>query len=174
MAEFTLPAVDQIHGKQLAYEIEQATGLTITTEDVLYQGNGIVFVRDQLIQGQDVAVQAVVDLHVPDYDFFPEDAELNRQTEVEESAESDASTVPGWASWSKSSANDWFSTNVEDLLAAIPDVDGLPPQTFETNDQAIIAQMQDIINAQAIALKNLGHLVIALRNKVWPNLQEEE
>ena len=39
------------------------------------------------------------------------------------------------------------------------------------NAQAIAAQMQDICNAQALVILNLARMVIAMRNKLWPNLE---
>lgn len=174
MATFTLPEVDNISGKQLADEIFQATGITITLNDVLYQGNGIVFIRDELVQGYEVQIQAIVDAHSIDLNYFPEDVEIIRLEEVQLSGEIDAQSIQGWATWNKVSANDWFSANVESLLSAIPNVDGLTPTQFQSNAQAIIAQMQDIITNQATVINALGQMIIALRNNTWPNLEENE
>ena len=174
MATFTLPEIDNIHGRQLADEIFQATGLTITVDDVLYYGNGIVFIRDELVQGYEAQIQAVVDVHYANLNYFPDDVERLRIDAVQTGAETDAQSIPGWATWNKISANDWFSTNVESLLSEIPDVDGLTPTQFQSNAQSIIAQMQDIITNQATVIKALGLMIIALRNDTWPNLEEHE
>ena len=114
-----------------------------------------------------VEIDAIVAAHDPNgltSDEIIENVLIGSEAEVQ--------NVPGWAAWSTVSANDWFSTNVESLLSEIPNVDGLSPTQFQNNAQAIVAQMQDIITNQANVIKALGQMVIALRNKTWPNLQE--
>ena len=90
---------------------------------------------------------------------------------VSRSADLASATIPGWATWTEVEAAEWYDANVTDLVTAIPDIDGLTPTAFQNNAQAIVAQMQDIIAAQAVVTRNLARMVIALRNKTWPNLE---
>ena len=67
----------------------------------------------------------------------------------------------------------WYTANVTDLIEAIPDVGGLSGAAFTTNAQAIVDQMQDIISKQATVIKNLTRMVLAIRDKVFPNLGDK-
>ena len=89
----------------------------------------------------------------------------------EQEAESKASAIPGWATWTEQEALDWYTANVTDLIEAIPDVGGLSPTAYANNAQAIAAQTQEIINAQALIIRNMARMLLALRNKVFPNLE---
>jgi len=86
-------------------------------------------------------------------------------------SEFDAIEVLGWATWTEEEAATWYEVNVTDLIDAIPDIDSLTPTAFQTNAQAIVAQMQTIIATQAATIRNLARLAIALRNNAWPNLE---
>jgi len=46
---------------------------------------------------------------------------------------------------------------------------GLPAAVYN-NAKAIAAQMQDIIAAQALVIGNMARMLLALRDKSWPNL----
>ena len=89
----------------------------------------------------------------------------------EQEAEGKASVIPGWATWTEQEALDWYTTNVTDLIDAIPDIDGLSPTAYTNNAQAIAAQMQNIFVAQALVIQNMARMLLALRNKSWPNLE---
>ena len=90
---------------------------------------------------------------------------------IEEQSEDDVIAIPGWSTWTEEQALAWYTTNVIDLIDAIPDINGLSPTAYANNAQAIAAQMQDICNAQALVILNLARMVIAMRNKLWPNLE---
>ncbi len=85
-----------------------------------------------------------------------------------------ASAIPGWATWTEAEAAAWYDTNVTALIDAIPDVSNLTPTAFQNNAQLIVAQMQDIITAQAAVIRNLARMLIAMHNKTWPELEGSE
>lgn len=82
--------------------------------------------------------------------------------------------IPGWARWTQTEALEWFGENIADPLGAVPDVDGLTATQYRANAQDIDAQWQDIITAQAAAIRGLTRLVLAMRNKLWPKLEGSE
>ena len=89
----------------------------------------------------------------------------------EEESEVKFIAIPGWSTWTEQEALDWYTANVTDLIDAIPDISGLSPTAYANNAQAIAAQTQGIINAQALVIRNMARMLLALRNKVFPNLE---
>ena len=166
--EFTLTATNKIRGDQLVDEILQSTGIDLTDKYVFYPPNKVQ-VPDALVAGREAEIQAIVDVHEPDPLYFP--ADLARQ--IEQGAEGKAAAIQSWSTWTEQEALDWFTENVTDLVGAIPDVGGLSGTAFTTNAQAIVDQMQDIISKQATVIKNLTRMVLAIRDKVFPNLGDK-
>ena len=82
--------------------------------------------------------------------------------------------ILNWSTWTEQEALDWYTTNVTDLIDAIPDIDGLSSTAYANNAQAIAAQLQDIISAQALVIQNMARMLLALRNKTWPNLEASQ
>jgi len=167
--DFTLPHNNSIYGGQLVAEIEQATGIDLS-DGYMFVAPNIVRVRDGLVVDREVEIKAIIDAHMPNPLYFPED----RMRQAEQSAEDDAATIPGWATWTKAEAAAWYDEHVTNLVDAIPDVDGLTPTTFQNKAQTIVAQMQDIAVAQTTVIHNLARMVLAMRNKLWPNLEGSE
>ena len=165
MTTFKLPTDNQIRGDQLVDEILKATTIDLTDNYSFYPPNK-VRVPDELVAGREAEIQAVIDAHVPDPLYFPED--LERQKEQE--AEAKAAAIPDWATWTETEALAWFQTNIADLLAAIPDIDTLIDTQYQNNAKAIAAQYQKIITAQAQANRALIRMILALRDQIWPGL----
>jgi len=173
ISRFTLSGQLQIRGDQLVDEIYQATGLDVTDryvfrspETVDIGGEDIVPFRDQ--------ISDIIANHVPVDIYFPEDAERISAAAVLEASINKVSTIPGWASWTEDMAIDWLNTNITDTLNTVPDIDGLAPAVFQGNAQAINARWQDVITAQATVIMALVRMVLAMRNKLWPNLESGE
>lgn len=59
----------------------------------------------------------------------------------QEQSDSDAANIPGWATWTAQEAQDWIDANVTNLASA------------------------------RTALKAMARMLLALRNKTWPNLE---
>lgn len=93
--------------------------------------------------------------------------------ERERGSESVAASIPSWATWTEAEAAAWYNANVTALVSAIPDITAMTQTAFNNNAKAICAQFQDIIAAQATVIRNLARMVIALRNKTWPNLEQQ-
>ena len=89
----------------------------------------------------------------------------------EEEAEGKASAISGWATWTEQEALDWYTTNVTDLIDTIPDISALSQTAYANNARLIAAQTQNIIVAQALVIQNMARMLLALRNKSWPNLE---
>jgi hypothetical protein len=66
----------------------------------------------------------------------------DRERAVENNALTQASNIPGWTSWTEEQTTDWIDDNVVDLASA------------------------------KTALRAMARMMIALRNKVFPNLQK--
>ena len=163
---FTLSIDGLVRGDQLVDEILRGTGVDLTDRYVFYQPDTIQ-VPDALVAGRETEIQAIVDVHIPDPLYFPAD----RERFVAEQAGGKAQEIPGWATWTEDEALAWYSEHVDTLIGAIPDIDKLTAVQFRDNAQAISAQFQDIIAAQALVIRNLARMVIALRNKTWPGLE---
>ena len=67
---------------------------------------------------------------------------VDAQKEVEESSITAAKSIPGWATWDEAKALDYIESEVIDLKSA------------------------------KVVLAAMARLLIALRNKQWPDLQE--
>lgn len=69
-----------ICGHQLADEVFQATGINVTDRYSYYPDEQIVRIMGADVEAQSAAIQAVIDAHVPNPLYFPEDvARFNMQ-----------------------------------------------------------------------------------------------
>ena len=66
--------------------------------------------------------------------------------DVGEAADTQARDIPGWASWTEAEVLAWLDTNVE------PEIGTIAPETYK-------------------ALKAMARMIVALRNKTWPQLE---
>ena len=128
--------LDGIRGDQLADEILQATALDVLGRYTFYTPDQVHIVGDDIAAAQ-AAIQAVVDVHVPDPLYFPSDAVRQRRQD----ADQDVGNIPGWATWTAQEAQDWIDANVTNLATA------------------------------RTAFKAMARMLMALRNKTWPNLE---
>ena len=79
--------------------------------------------------------------------------------------------ILNWSTWTEQEALDWYTTNVTDLIDTIPDISALSQTAYANNARLIAAQTQNIIVAQALVIQNMARMLLALRNKSWPNLE---
>jgi len=77
--------------------------------------------------------------------------------------------IPDWATWTETQALDWGETNIGTPLATGRAT--LPVTLTLTTARAAILQIITILDAMWTLQKSLGRMVIALRNKEWPNAQ---
>jgi hypothetical protein len=106
--------------------------------------------------------QSVIDAHDgTDYD-----------TIVSEQANDDAAAIPYWATWNVDSAETWWTDNLDTPLAdARTSLAGMATLNLATF-KAAMGIILDIMDTMSAMLWALARMVIALRNKQWPNLQE--
>ena len=71
-------------------------------------------------------------------------SELN--AEVIASAKTDVQAIPNWAGWTEAQVLDWMTTNLSSELNSTPNTE--------------------------TAIRSMARLLVALRNQVWPDLQE--
>lgn len=98
---------DQIRGDQLADEILQATGIDVLDRYTFYPPDEVRIAGDD-VAAAEAEIQAVIDAHVPDPLYFPEDVGRARQ----EQAEQEIRDIPGWATWTLAEMLDWFDANI--------------------------------------------------------------
>lgn len=84
-----------------------------------------------------------------------EQVQQNITAQVEAGAITQASAIPSWAGWTESDVLNWFDTNVTNLLPA-----------------ANLAAANTIMTNMATAQRAMARMLIALRNKTWPSLQD--
>jgi hypothetical protein len=125
-----------VRGDQLADEILQATGIDVLNRYSFRAPDEVHIVGDDVADEAE-AIQAVVNAHVPNPLYFPEDVERARQEQADETAAS----IPNWATWTEAQALAWFDANVTDAETAI--------------------QVE----------RALVRMALAMRNKLWPNLE---
>jgi len=138
----TLPKPDPINPELLIEELQTAGYTTIQ-----FSGNNVIVHDIGAIESE---VQAVLTAHVHTGKTDEQLAE-----EVEAGAQSQASSIPGWATWDEATALAWFDTNIGDNLPV-----------------ANLSEANAVLSDMATLQRNLVRLVIALRNKNFPNLQE--
>lgn len=83
---------------------------------------------------------------------------------VRDGAEGQASSIPNWAHWTEAQAEVWWDTNIDTPIASAPTVTA-------GNVVAVVQGMITILGYMSTMLWALARMVIALRNKTWPNLQ---
>lgn len=66
--------------------------------------------------------------------------------EVAESAKTATQAIPNWAGWTETQVLDWMTTNMASELSSTPNTE--------------------------TAIRSMARLLVALRNQVWPDLQE--
>ena len=157
---FVLPTPMNIRGHQLADEILQATGFDVLERYSFYTPDQVRIAGDDVAAAQ-AAIQAVIDVHVPNPLYFPEDRERARA----EAAETTVASIPGWATWTLAEVQDWYDTNIGTPIDNAPEV---------VTSQNAVAVLQGVVNI----LKQFNTLegaeimmLIAARNKLWPNLE---
>ena len=76
--------------------------------------------------------------------------------DISDGAETQISNIPAWATWTETHALTWYATNIDAPLAAASNL----PEA-----KAVLTDMADV-------QKRIIRMVIAMRNKHWPHLQE--
>lgn len=98
-----------------------------------------------------------------------EDAALAAVEAVEAGAETQASAIPGWATWDAATANAWAQTNLTNVQTQIR-ADAVAATTLAAMKPVII-DLIDLVGVLIDVTLKLGRMVIALRNAQWPNLE---
>ena len=101
--------------------------------------DGIILDSNNAEIQDDPTVAAIVAAH------DPTDFEQLRQ----DTAESKAEQVPGWATWTEAEALDWVATNVE------PELSSIAPKTLQM-------------------LSSMARLIIVLRDRAMPGLRGQQ
>lgn len=87
----------------------------------------------------------------PDWETY------QRIKDRELTAKTNASNIPGWALWDEQAALDWYNANLADGL-----VDNI----------GSLADAKVMLKKQNAAIQALGRMIIAIRDKLWPDLPE--
>lgn len=74
---------------------------------------------------------------------------------VQANSDSQAASIPAWASWNEAAALAWHDTNITDEF----------PVGNLTEANALLQTM-------ATENRNMIRMIIAMRNKLWPNLED--
>ena len=77
-----------------------------------------------------------------------------------------AQNIPGWASWTESTAEAWYSEHISAPLNA-----SLPATISAATNRQILIALISIMRDMGVMLWALARMVIALRNNAWPGLQ---
>jgi len=76
--------------------------------------------------------------------------------------------IPGWATWTEAEALAWATTNLVDQVTALAAV--LPVANLtEANDA--LAEIYATLDKLVVAQQAQARMLIAIRNKLWPDLE---
>jgi hypothetical protein len=126
-------------------------GFSSPLVQVDYDDNATSF---QMTQGE-----IIVAAHVP----------IDPWAVVSNGAEAAAAAIPSWAHWSEDDAQTWWEDNIHTPL-----VDGranLPTTLTLATTRLVFIALLDILDKMAAMLWAMARMMIALRNREWPNLQ---
>jgi hypothetical protein len=103
---------------------------------------------------------AIVAAHVP----------VDPLVVIQENAYTNANNIPGWAHWTEPEAETWWDTNIDTPLDdARTDIDGLSTLNL-TVFKAVMNGLLDILEPMSTMMWAMARMLIALRDKQWPNL----
>lgn len=86
-----------------------------------------------------------------------EEAENLYAQEIQDGAETEISTIPGYASWDKTTADAYYQTNVRDPFAAA----------------TTAIELKAVLGTMIVVQWALIRMVIAMRNKLWWWMQNQ-
>lgn len=72
-------------------------------------------------------------------------------------AEGNARNVPSWATWTETQTLDWWTTNLSDA---------------QVDAVANLADARALMKKQNAAIKAMARMLIAMRDRLWPQLPE--
>ena len=88
---------------------------------------------------------------------------------VETNSQTHATNIPGWATWDEATALAWHDSNVGDVIDAVPaDITGLTQLQLVSVIQALVTTVKALDTENHAMVR----MIVALRNKNFPNLQE--
>ncbi len=126
-------------------------GKQFLIEGILH--NGMSLFGDQLeillVNHQQAGlVQAVVDAHDG----------VDTASQRAEAADDDLRAIPGWATWTEAQALAWWTTNLADT---------------QVDAVANLADAKALMKKQNAAIKSMARMLIAMRNRMFPQLPDE-
>lgn len=115
--------------------------------------NGMSLFGDQLeiylVNPQQAGlVQAVLDAHDG----------IDTASQRAESADDDLRAIPGWATWTEAQALAWWNSNLADA---------------QVDAVANLADAKALMKKQNAAIKSMARMLIAMRNRMFPQLPDE-
>lgn len=94
---------------------------------------------------------------------------LDARNAVLASAVGAASAIPNWAHWTQEETETWYEANIHQPL--VTGRANVPATLTFTSTRAVIMGLITIMDQMAVMLWALARMVIALRNRTWPHLQ---
>ena len=101
-------------------------------------------------QSTNDAIDAIIAAHNPNVLTDAQQAEI-----VQAASDSQAASIPAWASWSEAAALAWHDTNITNELPV-----------------ANLTEANALLQTMATENRNMIRMIIAMRNKLWPNLED--
>ena len=135
--------------------------MELSRDDVVYRPPTEVEIAGALVAENAAAIQAVIDVHEPD----PLWAQADRERARRELAAIEVAAIPSWAGWTIEQALAWYDANIGDPLDTAPDV-------TPGNIVAVFNGLLPVLRAMASSDRARTRLVIAIRNELWPSLEE--
>jgi hypothetical protein len=115
----------------------------------------IVHLADDVTPAQIAQAEQIVIDHDPSI-LTPEQIAAAHAEQVEADSYTDIVAIPGWAHWDEETVLAW----IDDHTSAT-----------QVNAIANLEQAKIVLNDMATQLRALSRLCVALRNKVYPNLE---
>ena len=147
---FTLTNPNEIHGDQLVDEILIETGIDVSNRYSFCPPDKVKITGED-IEESAAAIQAVIDAHVPDPLYFPEDRERAEIKTAETNAVTEYATLPDWIkTLTAQEANDYINGEIWNGM------------TIDQIEDYIDANVTNIASAKVV-LKQIAGAVLAIR-----------
>jgi hypothetical protein len=156
MINQVFPRVD-VNPVALDESLRDALGDAITGISTGPHGVVVHFVAEPTAPQLDTVAQ-IIAAHDPE-SLSPSQLAAQYRDAVQSGAQAQAAAIPSFAFWTEQRGLDWIANHIGPAR-----IDGI------TN----LAEAKAVMNDQTIAFEALWRMIVAMRNQLWPNLQETE
>jgi len=139
------------------YQLLAKSNITIKSYDEL---SGIILDLD----GHEIQTRADI------VEIMAAYAIINAGNIRRDNARSNAKAIPSWSSWTEAETLAWIDTNIGTPLSS--GRANLPATLTLATARTAITTLISIMDKMLVVLIALARMVVAMRNQIWPDLQD--